>query len=275
MEKKIFAFDLDGTLLNHNSSISKKTLETLTRLKNDGHIISIATGRSIQQAKDAWGLFPFEINGVFNNGSVIKINNKIKSNNLSKKFLYKFIEELKHIQVEYHFSSIEYSLIGRNRDLDEVKKLNHIGVYYDPDAKNSEMSLDYIKSKIDEGVDFQQVTIKHEDEYLHKNLISNVIKGFEKEVGFIGVLDVYTDFNVNGTNKYSGVLEIAKAEEIPLKQVYCFGDNYNDISMFEGEINSVAMINAVDILKEKANYITKKDNNNDGIHFFIEDILKI
>ena len=44
---KIVFFDIDGTLIDKNKKrISEKMLETLRRLKENGTIICIATGRS-------------------------------------------------------------------------------------------------------------------------------------------------------------------------------------------------------------------------------------
>ena len=44
---KIVFFDIDGTLIDMNKKrISEKMLETLRRLKENGTIICIATGRS-------------------------------------------------------------------------------------------------------------------------------------------------------------------------------------------------------------------------------------
>ena len=47
-----------------------------------------------------------------------------------------------------------------------------------------------------------------------------------------------------------------------------FGDNYNDISMFE-VVDGVAMENAQDHLKEVAKYSTKS-NEEDGVSYFIQ-----
>ena len=44
---KIIFFDIDGTLIDmHTKNISEKMLETLIRLKENGNILCIATGRS-------------------------------------------------------------------------------------------------------------------------------------------------------------------------------------------------------------------------------------
>lgn len=43
--KKLIAIDLDGTTLNAQSLISPKTEQTLKKAIDNGHYVSIATGR--------------------------------------------------------------------------------------------------------------------------------------------------------------------------------------------------------------------------------------
>ncbi|MDU2202737.1 MAG: HAD family hydrolase, partial [Anaerococcus hydrogenalis] len=51
--KKIIAVDIDGTLLNSNREISKKTHDALIKAQQLGHIVVIASGR------DPFGVYPF------------------------------------------------------------------------------------------------------------------------------------------------------------------------------------------------------------------------
>lgn len=49
MTKKLFIFDLDGTLLNDDRQIVPATLATLNRVLDTGHKVVICTGRSFSQ----------------------------------------------------------------------------------------------------------------------------------------------------------------------------------------------------------------------------------
>ena len=49
------------------------------------------------------------------------------------------------------------------------------------------------------------------------------------------------------------------------KDVVVFGDEKNDLSMFRDEWTSIAMVNAIDELKEKATYVTTPCDQ-DGIY---------
>lgn len=45
MSKKVFAFDMDGTLLNSSDTIPSFTIESLQMSKGAGHVNAICTGR--------------------------------------------------------------------------------------------------------------------------------------------------------------------------------------------------------------------------------------
>ena len=48
--KKLIAIDLDGTTLNAQSLISPKTEQTLKKAIDNGHYVSIATGRPYSES---------------------------------------------------------------------------------------------------------------------------------------------------------------------------------------------------------------------------------
>lgn len=54
MTKKYFFFDVDGTLTTQNpgGTILPSTLKTLEKLKENGHFVALATGRSYLYALD-------------------------------------------------------------------------------------------------------------------------------------------------------------------------------------------------------------------------------
>ena len=53
-----------------------------------------------------------------------------------------------------------------------------------------------------------------------------------------------------------------------------FGDAENDLEMLTMFKNSFLMKNGLDELKAKVNYVTKKDNNHDGVIFEIKNFIK-
>ena len=49
--RKLFVFDLDGTLLNSESTVSQTNLKALIAAKEKGHLLAIATGRNFPFAQ--------------------------------------------------------------------------------------------------------------------------------------------------------------------------------------------------------------------------------
>ncbi len=68
----------------------------------------------------------------------------------------------------------------------------------------------------------------------------------------------------------------ALAEEYNIKreEVICIGDNENDLSMINYAGLGVAMGNAIDSLKEKADYITESNDKNGVAKVIYEFVLK-
>ena len=63
-------------------------------------------------------------------------------------------------------------------------------------------------------------------------------------------------FFVEPTDKSAGIFRMMEMMNAPAEDVVVFGDSLNDMSMFRKEWLSVAMGNAHEQLKEKADYVT-------------------
>ena len=51
MDQHLIALDLDGTTLNNQSALTQETIRTLRTLADEGHIVSIITGRPYRIAR--------------------------------------------------------------------------------------------------------------------------------------------------------------------------------------------------------------------------------
>src|SRR5699024_12154323 len=75
-----------------------------------------------------------------------------------------------------------------------------------------------------------------------------------------------------GLSKGNSILEACKIFGIAREDVIVFGDEMNDVSMFEVAGTGVAMANAVDSIINMADFVTKS-NNEDGIAHYVENFL--
>jgi len=72
----------------------------------------------------------------------------------------------------------------------------------------------------------------------------------------------FTDITAKGNTKQKGIDEIIRHFGIRLEETMAFGDGGNDVSMLRHAAIGVAMGNAVDEVKEHANYITTSVDEN-------------
>ena len=82
----------------------------------------------------------------------------------------------------------------------------------------------------------------------------------------------FIDVKKKGVSKYFAIHNLCKLEQITEDDVLYFGDDMNDIECFNGLKHCVAMGNACEYIKGKAEFITKT-NNDGGVawgleHFF-------
>ena len=81
------------------------------------------------------------------------------------------------------------------------------------------------------------------------------------------------EINSKKASKGNALRELAKKLNIKEDEVMIFGDQKNDISMFDiAGFYKVAMGNAVSEIKERANYVTKT-NNEDGIAYALRRLV--
>lgn len=81
----------------------------------------------------------------------------------------------------------------------------------------------------------------------------------------------YCDITSKKVSKGKAVKNICKYLKINTDEIITIGDGENDISMFEITQNSVAMANAVPLVKEKAKYETLS-NDEDGVAKVLNNI---
>ena len=72
-------------------------------------------------------------------------------------------------------------------------------------------------------------------------------------------------------SKGYAIEEISKLEGIDTKDIIAFGDGFNDLSLIEYAGCGVAMANAVDEVKERADVVTLS-NDEDGIAYMLKKL---
>ncbi len=249
-KQKVIFFDIDGTLLNHDKELPSTTKEAIFKLKEDGHIVAIATGRAPFMFEDLRQELDIHTYVSYNGQYVVLDGEVLYKNPLNIPSLENLIE-----------AALDH---------------NHPVVFMDhEDMKANVPEHPYITESID--------TLKvnhfptHDPSYykgrdLYQSLLFCQVgeeKQYEKafdEFDFIRWHPVSVDILPKGGSKAKGIEKIAQRLEIPEENIYAFGDGLNDIEMLTSVKNSVAMGNAEDKVKNVAKFVTKSVEDNGIFH---------
>ena len=270
MIKALF-FDLDGTLLNREKTISQKTREALEKCKEKGMKLFVTTARPPLLDKmlcwDNKTLTLFD-GGSYLNGGCIKINGEKEYIPISDDIVMNAINYV----YNYENLNIALQLEGEKHAFrfileEKARKSWGIPLNYclELDGVND---LKTIKILIFYENFIDSVT------YIENSLISSLSNLCHSKAQFYiegGKCAVITGKSVN---KYESIEKIRLKFNFEKDEIAVFGDDINDIEMLSEYKFSVAMGNAENYIKNAATYITL-DNDSDGIYHAICNILRL
>lgn len=254
--------DLDDTLLKTDKSVSKGNLDAIEYFKREGGLFAFATGRVPLGARPVLEyVVPNAPSVCLNGGGIYDFEKKemLWSRVLDEGALkaVEFVDEnFPTAGIEVCTADKVYFCKDNYRT--EEHKLNE---------KFPDNSLDYhdIKEK------WNKVLFMVEDEEMNslRNLIAN--SPFAEKYTFVRSSPWYYELLPKGANKGEGLIRLADLLGAGRGKVIAMGDNENDYELIKAAGIGIAVYNAVDKIKEIADYITV-DNNSDAVAAVIADI---
>ena len=107
MKRGLFAFDIDGTLLDTNKQALDSTKEALQQLRRAGHLVTIATGRSRFHAQEIIRELEFENYILCNGAAGFLDHEQVYKNLLDRDQLDTFVEEAQTKEIDTAFVSLD------------------------------------------------------------------------------------------------------------------------------------------------------------------------
>ncbi|HIX27286.1 MAG TPA: HAD family hydrolase [Candidatus Barnesiella excrementigallinarum] len=268
----LYISDLDGTLLNRNSTVSPHSIEKINRLLQKGMLFTIATARTPATVVPLLEQLQIDIPAVLMNGAVLyDIRRKlyIRTNGFTDNSALRYIDLLE-----------KRGLIPFVYRIDN----NKLKVFHKPLTNN--MQREFKRQR--ENTPYKEFipTIDYSVELLdNPPLFLMVIDRFDKlqiaaaEINRTGKCSLFcyrdvVDLEYGYLEIYpKGVSKAATAQQIIDKltpwEVVAFGDNLNDMPLFKIADRRYAPENAVNEVKQQATAIIA-DNDHDGVALFLE-----
>ena len=256
--------DLDDTLLTTDKRISHGNRRAIEHFKAEGGLFAFTTGRCIAGAK-------LLLNHIKPNVPMICFNGAGIYDFENDKMLYlnKLNDNAKRA-VEFIYNKFPYAAIDvctaresvfcrTSKRLEMHKKYENLPDNY---GDYRDISDDWVK-----------VIFMVEEEQVDTIRQAFAESEFAEEFEFMQSSPWYYELLPKGSNKGTGLLELAKLLNIPVEKTIGIGDNYNDIPLITRAGAGVAVANAVKPALEAADYITV-DNNSDALKAVIEAIEK-
>lgn len=243
--RKIVFFDVDGTLLDHEKNLPQSAKKAVQQLQANGIYTAIATGRApfmIQSIIEELNINSYVC---FNGQYVVFENNVIHKNPLKKEDLMKLEKD-----ALAHNHPIVYMTVN---DL----KAN---VPFDERIKEGLGTLLLDHPPYEPGY-YEQKEVFQALLFARKDEVSYTRK-YEDRHTFIRWHEVSMDVIPKGGSKAEGIKKIIDYLQIPMENVYAFGDALNDIEMLETVGTGIAMGNALEEVKKHADFVTADVDDN-------------
>ena len=281
MKRKLFAFDLDGTLLSDSETgaILPSVKSAINFLKKEKHIVCIFTGRPWRATKKIYD--ELKLNTVVVNFNGAHIHNP-------KDYEYMpFVDRIPLKNAMKILDSKEMKEIAKNIFI-EGPSLMHVKNY----DKNSSFIKSFLmiddNSKVTTPINFSSmdndpsgVLIEVKPEY--GDSINEIRSYFKSKFGDLASFTWWStgekgnkilEITHYKARKDMALIKVARQYGIDMTDTIAFGDGYNDIKMLSAAGTGVAMSNANDKVKSYANVITKHSNKDGGVAKFIKWYIK-
>lgn len=268
MKYKLLVLDVDGTLLNEEKAISKRTLAALLKVQQMGVRIALASGRP------TYGLLPIAKSlelGLYGgfilsyNGSQI-IDAKNGEVLFERRINPEMIPYIEKKAIKNGFALFTYhddTLLTNTPDnvhVQEEATLNNLKLITEEEFSTA---IDFAPCKCMLVSDDEEALTDLENHW--KKRLDGVLDVFRSEPYFLEVVPC----TVDKANTLAVLLEYL---DIRRDEVLAIGDGVCDVAMIQLAGMGVAMGNSVDSVKICADYTTDT-NENDGVAQAVEKLI--
>ncbi|PCD06852.1 phosphoglycolate phosphatase [Peribacillus simplex] len=224
---------MDGTLLNKAGEISEENRRAIKEAENQGVFVVLSTGRSFATCSDFAKSMELQSYLITVNGSEIYDNQgKLVERNIVDSDSIQWMWELSQ-KYGTHFWAISCDNIYRAEMPEKIHDSQWLKFGFDTD-----------------------------DESIRKIIMDELVSKGNFEISNSSPTNI--EVNAMGVNKAKAIKLVCSLLDITMDNVMAVGDSLNDLAMISEAKVGVAMGNAQEIVKEKADWVTAT-NEEDGV----------
>ena len=271
----VYITDLDHTFLRNDLSVSPFTKDTWNLMAQDS-IAGIATARTYKKTMQFLKNVKVNTPMILLDGALIATTDKkiIDTKLINKESADAIIDE------GAKFGIYPFVLSLADENLNEAFLYSDILNDFQKEVLTRYSKDDHLKEcKNIRAMEKNFKIVYMGDEKLLRELSLHVENIFGDNFKYILAPEAYVGCYFltilhKDADKSHGIKSVSEYADFSLNKLTVFGDNFNDIGMFELANISVAMANAQDGVKQKADIILPHTNDEDGVAKYLKGLKK-
>ena len=268
---KLAAIDLDGTLLNREGVVSEENAKALKAFDRQGGTVVLATGRSIQSAKEVFAELKLSGYTLASNGAYVARIEKGEIQDVLKS--YTILPETVNTAFSLAMKT-EVTVVASRATQDDrisfAQDKNEVNSPYYAQFNLKESKVEELLEQIEqEEISYFKLAFTDGDTSKLVKLRSQLEK---KQINSSYSDKYWLEVMAEGVNKGAALKFLTSYLTIDLADVLAFGDQENDLEMLKLSGKSIAMGNAAPAVKKIADTLTKT-NEEAGVAYILNDYL--
>lgn len=252
---KLLLFDLDGTLLRSDKTVSEKNLKALSKCREKGVLIGVATSRGEQNTLSFLSKFTPDIL-ITSGGALVKLRDE-----------YIYRAEFSEDETRRIIAAVR-EVCGADCEITADTANSH---YWNYKTDPKEQDPSWGSSIYTDFEDFEKRSLKICAEIFDSDRAERLM-GLLPECDCKRFSDGYWyKFTKKGITKEKAAAEVCFKCGINADEIIAFGDDFADAGMLEFCGTGVAMGSAIDEIKAKADIVIG-GNDEDSIAEFLEKL---
>ncbi|WP_117232943.1 Cof-type HAD-IIB family hydrolase [Vibrio maerlii] len=257
---KLLALDLDGTVLNSAHTISPVLVKTIQEIAEQSHVV-IVTGRHHVAAKPYYDMLGLTTPIICCNGTYVfdyASGSVVSESSISKQNAAEFISISEAHDLKMVMYVRDAMLYSRKRPIAYMEALLEWSQTFPVEKRPNIQKVDDFHHEAQKTEFVWKFVVEGGDIDTFANL-PFVKQNFNGERSWVDRVD----FSAAGNTKGNALSTYVQSLGISLEECIAVGDNHNDISMLSAAGLGIAMQNADETVKNNANLVTEKSNDDE------------